>query len=323
MNSRRSESSSTPQVSNTRYLLKLRNINTHRFWRWWKYEHTSTLTHQLLPLVSNLLIVRDLQHLRCQGHQRDVFLPLPRLDKVVNVTMFCHLCSLLFEFHLLLLLESLHPSHLLCGVCCLQESFLSDTLQIQLIPPFFYNIPLLVRERLGYVLDYIVESNKWHVPETRRAHEVPDSWFILFFRYSWPITVRCRSPLIVQDHHIRSIPSPVCPFCPTVTVPSQTLILLSFGKENKKSIKKKSVTATLNNCPYAKEIFWRTYIVYYESIKREPKIRGIYECRCDERLQTKSKEFTRLAYTGLVLERNCHDDDFFFIFPSALCKLRI
>ena len=41
--------------------------------------------------------------------------------------------------------------------------------------------------------------------------------------------------------------------------------------------------------------------VYYESIKREPKIRGIYECRCDERLQTKTKRFT-LPYTGLVLE---------------------
>jgi hypothetical protein len=26
--------------------------------------------------------------------------------------------------------------------------------------------------------------------------------------------------------------------------------------------------------------------VYYESIKREPKIRGINKCRCDERLQT-------------------------------------
>jgi hypothetical protein len=38
-------------------------------------------------------------------------------------------------------------------------------------------------------------------------------------------------------------------------------------------------------------------VVYYESIKREPKIRGIYECRCDERLQTKTKEFTRLPYT--------------------------
>jgi hypothetical protein len=43
-------------------------------------------------------------------------------------------------------------------------------------------------------------------------------------------------------------------------------------------------------------------IVYYESIKREPKIRGIKKCRCDERLETKTKEFTRLPYTGLVLE---------------------
>ncbi len=43
-------------------------------------------------------------------------------------------------------------------------------------------------------------------------------------------------------------------------------------------------------------------VVYYESIKRELKIRGVYECRCDERLQTKPKEFKRLAYTGLVLE---------------------
>jgi hypothetical protein len=31
-------------------------------------------------------------------------------------------------------------------------------------------------------------------------------------------------------------------------------------------------------------------------------MRPIYECRCDERLQTKTKEFTRLAYTGLVVE---------------------
>ena len=39
-------------------------------------------------------------------------------------------------------------------------------------------------------------------------------------------------------------------------------------------------------------------IVYYESIKRELKIKPIYECRCDERLQTKTKRFTRLSYTG-------------------------
>ena len=46
----------------------------------------------------------------------------------------------------------------------------------------------------------------------------------------------------------------------------------------------------------------RIVLVYYESIKRELKIRGIYECRCDERLQTKTKRFRRLPYTGLVLE---------------------
>ncbi len=43
-------------------------------------------------------------------------------------------------------------------------------------------------------------------------------------------------------------------------------------------------------------------VVYYESIKRELKIRCIYERRCNERLQSKTKEFTRLTYTGLVVE---------------------
>ena len=42
--------------------------------------------------------------------------------------------------------------------------------------------------------------------------------------------------------------------------------------------------------------------VYYESIKRKLKIKCIYECRCYERLQTKTKEFARLTYTGLVVE---------------------
>ncbi len=38
-------------------------------------------------------------------------------------------------------------------------------------------------------------------------------------------------------------------------------------------------------------------LVYYESIKRDLEIKPIHECRCDERLQTKTKRFTRLAYT--------------------------
>jgi hypothetical protein len=36
---------------------------------------------------------------------------------------------------------------------------------------------------------------------------------------------------------------------------------------------------------------FETYSLFYESIKREPKIRGIKKCRCDERLQTKTKVY--------------------------------
>jgi hypothetical protein len=44
----------------------------------------------------------------------------------------------------------------------------------------------------------------------------------------------------------------------------------------------------------------------HESIKGVSKVRPIYECRCDERLQTKVKEF--LVYTGLFggLESHIH-----------------
>ena len=42
--------------------------------------------------------------------------------------------------------------------------------------------------------------------------------------------------------------------------------------------------------------------VYYESLKRELKTKTIYEFRCDERLQTKVEEFTRLTSTLLCTE---------------------
>ena len=35
-------------------------------------------------------------------------------------------------------------------------------------------------------------------------------------------------------------------------------------------------------------------------MKGEVQTRPIYECRYDERLQTKTKEFTHLTYTGLI-----------------------
>jgi hypothetical protein len=47
--------------------------------------------------------------------------------------------------------------------------------------------------------------------------------------------------------------------------------------------------------------------VYHESRKRELKTRPIYECRCDERLKTKSEKSTLLVYTGLLEKRAIED----------------
>jgi hypothetical protein len=44
----------------------------------------------------------------------------------------------------------------------------------------------------------------------------------------------------------------------------------------------------------------RTFAVYYESMKRKLKIKPIYECRCNGRLQT--KRITHLAHTRSVVE---------------------
>jgi hypothetical protein len=49
---------------------------------------------------------------------------------------------------------------------------------------------------------------------------------------------------------------------------------------------------------YRPGLFINFFFVYYESTKRDLKIRPIYECRCVERLKTKTKELKRLAYTG-------------------------
>ncbi len=51
-------------------------------------------------------------------------------------------------------------------------------------------------------------------------------------------------------------------------------------------------------CPF---IFDRKKFIYYESTKRKLKTKYICGCRCYERLQPKTKEFTRLSYTELVL----------------------
>jgi hypothetical protein len=51
-----------------------------------------------------------------------------------------------------------------------------------------------------------------------------------------------------------------------------------------------------------RKLLFRKSLLYHESIKREQKTRPINECRCDERLKTKTEESTRLTYTGLIVE---------------------
>jgi hypothetical protein len=66
--------------------------------------------------------------------------------------------------------------------------------------------------------------------------------------------------------------------------------------------------------------------VYYESIKRERKRRLMYEYRCDERLKTKTEEFTRLTDTGLVqlehlkIKTRLMDDKFASVTVRGECE---
>jgi hypothetical protein len=43
-------------------------------------------------------------------------------------------------------------------------------------------------------------------------------------------------------------------------------------------------------------------VFYCETIKRDPNERLVYECRCDERLKTKTEKCTLLSYTVLCGE---------------------
>ncbi len=51
--------------------------------------------------------------------------------------------------------------------------------------------------------------------------------------------------------------------------------------------------------PHVSTVHTRNIVVYYESRKRELKIRLMNEVRCDERLKARVEESTCLIYTGL------------------------
>jgi hypothetical protein len=58
------------------------------------------------------------------------------------------------------------------------------------------------------------------------------------------------------------------------------------------------------------------YVVYYESRKRELRIRLLNEGRCDERLKARVEESTCLTYTGSHDKEAAYFFSFFFLFFS-------
>ena len=63
-------------------------------------------------------------------------------------------------------------------------------------------------------------------------------------------------------------------------------------------------------------------VVYYETIKRELKIKPISECRCDERLKTKAEESTCLSDTGFIIKSIKRAEDKTYIWLSVRWKTR-
>ncbi len=55
-------------------------------------------------------------------------------------------------------------------------------------------------------------------------------------------------------------------------------------------------------CEWSRGRLSQSFIYYYESTKRKLKTKYICGCRCYERLQPNTKEFTCLTCTELVLE---------------------
>ena len=77
-------------------------------------------------------------------------------------------------------------------------------------------------------------------------------------------------------------------------------LLLSCARN---AARRKSKSPPLVDCAgCTPEAVKKRSVVYYESLKRELKTKPIKECRCDERLQTRVEESTRLACPRLVAE---------------------
>ncbi len=83
-------------------------------------------------------------------------------------------------------------------------------------------------------------------------------------------------------------------------------------------------TRTQTGGHFRKSGFWDCVfcdVVYYESIKWEPKIRGIYECRCDERLQTSLFVFKNAEHLKNAFCFHFFENPFLGALLAFLCSI--
>ncbi len=63
------------------------------------------------------------------------------------------------------------------------------------------------------------------------------------------------------------------------------------------------------------------FFLYYESIKGELKTQPIHECRCDERLKTKTEESTHLILDHLKIKTRLINEKFSSVMGECVILL--
>ena len=165
------------------------------------------------------------------------------------------------------------------------------------------------------------EVNKREIQECDgRAHDQDTMVAPLTPKPTLTVEVLVRAPPTIascreEDSALRKWPLPryCCARCilETKTKVGSTTVKVPTPRTNPRARDPEATAAP----PTPKPTRIHFVIVYYESIKRELKIRGIYECRCDERLLTKIKRFRRLPYTGFFSS--------FFSFVFFFCLFHV
>jgi hypothetical protein len=166
---------------------------------------------------------------------------------------------------------------------------------------------------LGFFQDYVMSTN-----DLFQYHPV------LYQSLTWSCGSLLCDPLCLktlnQEGHPTCIPTTHEPVTPLISfkvtrleVISTRIIKKIIGSKLLRRSKKSGIVKNRSNVVYYESIkrelkirciyecrcgdlvfFLWIKIVYYESIKREPKIRGIKKCPCDERLKLKQRNSSQV-----------------------------